>query len=157
MIIVLPLANLPVFCGGKAGIPPFETYLKNLASNQRSKGRGVIVQLFKASHSKQHAPEGVEIPVLCRFSQEQGVWNAVAVDLPVAVFGHSFEEAQRNLGDAIITHLEALQEVGLIDETIQSLRCRAKDYRVAVQEMGNNEPLVRFSAAMEDHKILALV
>jgi len=107
--------------------------------------------------ASQHAPAGVEIPVLCRFSEEQGVWNGVAVDLPVAVFGHTFEEARGNLGDAIITHLEALQQVGRIDEVIESLRCRAKDYRLTVSEMGTNEPLVRFNAALEDHKILALV
>ena len=32
-----------------------------------------------------------EMPVLCKFWQEDGVWNGSAQDLPVAVFGETIE------------------------------------------------------------------
>src|SRR5208337_5472379 len=52
-----------------------------------------------------------QIPVLCEFWEEDGVFNGVATQLPVAVFGKTHEEAVSNLTDAIIAHLEARQGV----------------------------------------------
>jgi predicted RNase H-like HicB family nuclease len=53
----------------------------------------------------------VEVPVLCRIWEEQGVFNGIAEDLPVAVFGKTLEEAQSNLRDAVISHFDALREL----------------------------------------------
>jgi len=99
----------------------------------------------------------VQIPILCRFSETDGIWNGSAEDLPVAVFGATFEEAQRNLSDAIIAHLQSLQEVGNIEETIERLRQCAKARRFTIEEMVSDQPLVRFNAALQDHRITALV
>jgi predicted RNase H-like HicB family nuclease len=60
----------------------------------------------------------VEIPVLCRVWEEQGVFNGIAEDLPVAVFGKTHEEAQSNLRDAIISHLEALGELHKLQRAV---------------------------------------
>ena len=57
---------------------------------------------------KESAEVVVQVPVLCRIWEEQGVFNGIAEDLPVAVFGKTHEEAQSYLRDAIISHLEAL-------------------------------------------------
>ena len=66
------------------------------------------------------------IPVFCKIWEEDGVFNAVAEDLPIAVFGKTHEEAQKNLGDAILTHLEALMELRKLDEAIEHLRFEAR-------------------------------
>ncbi|MGC2246993.1 MAG: type II toxin-antitoxin system HicB family antitoxin [Terriglobales bacterium] len=101
--------------------------------------------------------ETVQIPILCRFSKEDDVWNGSAEDLAVAVFGSSFEEAQRNLSDAIIAHLESLQEVGDLQPTIEHLRSCSKDRRFSLEEMTFDQPLVRFNAALQDQRITVLV
>jgi predicted RNase H-like HicB family nuclease len=74
------------------------------------------------------------VPVLCKFFQEDGVWNAHAEHLPVAVFGNTLEEAQKNLGDAIVTYMQSLAEVGRIQEVITMLIRRAED-QMLVQEI----------------------
>jgi len=68
-----------------------------------------------------------QFPVLCNLWQEDGVWNGVADDLPVAVFGATFEEAQANLCQALMSHLEALQEVGKLEETVALTEAQAQD------------------------------
>jgi predicted RNase H-like HicB family nuclease len=55
----------------------------------------------------------MNLPALCRFWREDGVWNASAVDLPIAVFGDTIEEAQSNMSDALTAHLNALNRLGL--------------------------------------------
>ncbi len=52
------------------------------------------------------------ISILCRFWSEDGVWNGLAKDLPVAAFGQTFEEARRNLSDALLSHLQSASELG---------------------------------------------
>jgi predicted RNase H-like HicB family nuclease len=98
----------------------------------------------------------VEIPVLLRFWQDDGVWNGVAVDLPVAVFGSTFEDAAHNLQDAVISHLETLQEVGSLQDTIHLLRACARNQRLSIDEMAMNQPLVRFNAGLQDHQVVAI-
>jgi predicted RNase H-like HicB family nuclease len=113
--------------------------------------------LDKFFGEKEQVRETVEIPILCRFSKEDDIWNGSAEDLPVAVFGNTFEETQRNLSDAIIAHLESLQEVGGLQATIEHLRSCAKDRRFSLEDMTFDQPLVRFNAALQDHRITALV
>jgi predicted RNase H-like HicB family nuclease len=99
----------------------------------------------------------IQIPVLCKFVKEDDVWNGYAEELPVAVFGSTFEEAQKNLVDAVLAHLETVQEHGNIEETIEHLRCCARARRITIEEMAFNQPLVRFNAAIHDRQITALV
>lgn len=113
--------------------------------------------LDKFFGEKDAVRESVQIPVLCRFSKEEDVWNGSAEDLPVAACGDTFEEAKHNLIDAIIAHLESVQEVGDIQATIEHLRACAKDRRFSIEEMAYDQPLVRFNAALQDHRITALV
>lgn len=113
--------------------------------------------LDKIFGEKEKVRETIQIPILCRFSKEDEIWNGSAEDLPVAVYGETFEEAQRNLSDAIIAHLESVQEVGNIKETIEHLRLCAKERRFSLEQMQFDQPLVRFNAALQDHRITALV
>ena len=113
--------------------------------------------LDKLFGEKEAVRNTIEIPILCRFSKEDDIWNGIADDLPVAVSGATFEEAQRNLSDALIAHLESVQEVGDLQAVINHLRLCAKDRRFSLEEMTFDQPLVRFNAALQDHRITALV
>lgn len=99
----------------------------------------------------------VEIPVLCRIWEEQGVFNGVAEDLPVAVFGKTYEEAQNNLRDAIISHLEALRELDKLQPVVEHLRRQARETHFSPGELPRDQSFFRFSAAIHDSHILALV
>src|SRR5580658_8238092 len=56
------------------------------------------------------------VPILCKLWQEDDLWNGIALDLPVAVFGKTFEEAKRHLFEALDAHFETLREIGSYDE-----------------------------------------
>jgi hypothetical protein len=99
----------------------------------------------------------IQIPVLCRFWEEDGVWNGSAEDLPVAGFGDTFEQAQHHVFDAVIAHLQSVQEVGDIQATIDQLRHCARSHRFTVEQMASDQPLVRFNAALQNQHITALV
>ncbi len=66
------------------------------------------------------------VPVLVRFWQEDRVWNASAMDISVAVFGDTFEEARSNFEEALTAHFEVLCEMNQIDRTIEMLAHAAK-------------------------------
>jgi predicted RNase H-like HicB family nuclease len=95
------------------------------------------------------------ISILCRFWSEDGVWNGVAEDLPVAAFGQTFEEARRNLSDALLSHLQSAFELGQLAETIRQLREREHDF-LPVNEIPLNSPLLKMLVAMKDREFLAL-
>lgn len=114
----------------------------------------VIGKIF--GHEKASDHNVVEIPVLLRFWEEDGVWNGEAVDLPVAVFGKSFEETTRNLQEAVISHLETLKEIGTLKEAVDALRMCARQHRVSVDEMALNQPMVRFNAGLQDCHVVAI-
>jgi len=65
--------------------------------------------------------------VLVRFRHEDGVWNASALDIPVAVFGGTFEEAESNFEEALKAHFEVLVEFNQARQTIQHLVKVAQD------------------------------
>lgn len=88
----------------------------------------------------QHAHEPV--PVLCRFWREDGVWNATAQDLPVAVFGETFDEAQRNLCNALVSHFQSVDEAGKVDQMITFLNRKAQ-IRFRVNEISADTPYVK--------------
>lgn len=93
------------------------------------------------------------IPVLCKFWQEDGVWNGSGVDIPVAAFGDTIEEAKKNLLDAIICHLEALQEVNQLQQEIKRLQLLAQDCRLSVEQMSDDKLYGKATAKISDHKL----
>lgn len=80
--------------------------------------------------------------------QEDGVWNAEIVDLPVVVFGDTFEEATENLADALCSHLKAAQELGALDEIIASLP-KLEAPKLEVEIEGANEYFWRVPANLQ--------
>ncbi len=70
----------------------------------------------------------VEVPVLVRIWHEDGVWNASAYDLNVAVFGESLEDAQTNFAQALDSHFELLEEMGRAKATVARLRAAAAEH-----------------------------
>ena len=81
------------------------------------------------------------VPVLCRFWEEDGVWNGAAHDLPVAAFGKTLQQAQKHLGDALEAHFEALHELGKVQATIEKLRRISHDRTFRIEAMRDNEML----------------
>jgi len=75
-----------------------------------------------SSRQSPPSPEEITVTILVRFWQEDDVWNASAWDLPVVVFGTTFEQARANFEDAILGHFETVCELGQIKETIQMLK-----------------------------------
>jgi hypothetical protein len=65
-------------------------------------------------------------------------------------------QAMENLSTAIISHLEALQEIDKLNEVGKKLRDCARQRSVTVCEMAANEPLVRFNAGIQDHRVVAI-
>lgn len=116
----------------------------------------LIDTIFGKKDQEQEAQTVLEIPVLCRFWPEDDVWNGEAVHLSVAVFGDTFEDAMAHLEDAVISHLQALQEIDKLEETVKTLRLCAKHHRVTVDEMPTNEAIVRFTAGLQDHRVVAI-
>ena len=96
-----------------------------------------------------HIAEGeTHVSVLCKFWPEDGVWNGIAVDLPVAVFGETFEEAQRNLADALESHLSSVMQSEEGDRVLKDLQSRAREY-LAIDEMPLDSPLLKMLVAVK--------
>jgi len=95
------------------------------------------------------------LPVLCRFWQEDGVWNAEAAHLAVAVFGSTFEEAQRNLQSAIVSHMECWVEAGRADQIVEQLRAQSHE-QLKVEDISPDSPLVKIQIGMQDDHVIAL-
>lgn len=49
--------------------------------------------------------------LLCHAYQRHRTWEAICVDLDIAVFGSSRDEVMRSLRDAVDLHLEAVAEL----------------------------------------------
>ena len=64
----------------------------------------------------------VEVRILARLWEEDGVWNVSSFDLPVVAFGKTMTEAQRSFEDAMETHFEGLQHINKLQSTIQKLQ-----------------------------------
>jgi len=95
------------------------------------------------------------LPVLCRFWQEDGIWNATAAHLAVAAFGDSFEEAQKNLRNAIMAHIECWAEAGKADQLVALLRDQSHE-QLALEEISPDSPLVKMQVGMHDDQVIAL-
>jgi len=99
--------------------------------------------------------EEIVLPVLCKFWQEDGVWNASAEHLAVAVFGESFEEAQKNLREAIVAHMECWVEEGKEVELTNLLLSRSHG-QLQVEQLSPDAPLVKMEVEMHHHHVHAL-
>ncbi len=115
-----------------------------------------VLEKLLGKKKKDDISDVLEIPVLARLWREDDVWNGEAVDLPVAIFGDTFEDAVSHLQDAVMSHLEALQEIGKLEETAHILRACARNHRVSLDEMGSNQPFVKFNAGLQDHKLVCI-
>jgi predicted RNase H-like HicB family nuclease len=128
-------------------------FIRSFRASKLTVEARVSVQLNR----EKSAVQATEIPILCRFWLEDGVWNGEAVHLPVAVFGSTLEESMRHLGDALLTHLEAEQQVGTIERTVEYLKICAKENCMTIEEMAPHRFLSRFNAAVQDQRVMALV
>ena len=90
--------------------------------------------------------EKLELSILCRFWEEDGLWNGIAVNLPIAVFGDTFEESLSNMRDAVESHVEAVVEAGPSDE-LQRLQEHRQS--LDVDEIPFDSPLVKLLVAMD--------
>src|SRR5262245_38445410 len=99
--------------------------------------------------------EETVLPVLCKFWQEDGVWNAVAEHLAVAVFGYSFEEAQRNLREAIVAHMECWVEEGKGDELVNLLLSRSHG-QLQVEQLSPDAAVLKMEVGVHDHHVHAV-
>lgn len=86
------------------------------------------------------------IPVLCRFWREDGVWNGVAEELPIAVFGKTFETAKENLREAIENYCLVMMDAGQFASLVRRLRSRSRT-SLAIKSMSPGSPLVKMLLA----------
>jgi predicted RNase H-like HicB family nuclease len=84
------------------------------------------VNIFSRNASQPKSAH-VDLPILVRFWYEDDVWNASAFDLPVAVFGNSFDEARSNMEEALDAHFELLVEMNRATITVKKLKRIAED------------------------------
>jgi predicted RNase H-like HicB family nuclease len=97
------------------------------------------------------------VPVLCRFWFEDGVWNGIAADAPIAAFGSTVEEAMGNLREAIETHVLAAIETGQIASLINHLQERARDYGfLRLEEISPSSPIVKMNVALKNQELVAV-
>lgn len=61
------------------------------------------------------------VPVVVKFWLEDGVWNAVAEDLSVAVYADTLEAARDMLRVALIEHFQLAHEMGFFQELVSHL------------------------------------
>jgi len=88
------------------------------------------------------------IPVLCRFWHEDGLWNGIAQETEVAVFGDSFEEARDNLRAALESHFDSAEETGQVEQVLARLADRARDYRfLSLDEIAPDSAIVKMQLA----------
>lgn len=99
------------------------------------------------------AHSALEARILCHFWFEDEVWNAEAVDIPVVVYGSTFEEAKSLVLEAVVGHLQALQKLGQLETTIAHLRSKERESR---SSLPSHEPLLNFPVAVTEHEVFAL-
>ena len=70
--------------------------------------------------------------LLCRAYQRREIWEAICVDLDIAVFGSSRDEVMRSLRDAVDLHLEAVAELPVEERQAILTRCSPRHLRFAL-------------------------
>lgn len=97
----------------------------------------------------------VKVPILCKFWREDDVWNGVAEHLAVAAFGDTFEDAAKNLHDAVVAHIECYVEAGKAPELFAHLREQARE-QLIVEEICPDTPLVKMQLDTQNDRLVAL-
>jgi predicted RNase H-like HicB family nuclease len=116
--------------------------------NRESKSVSVLSRKPKKASSP-----ALEVPVFVRFWEEDGIWIASAVDLPVVAFGKKLKEARNNFGDAILTHFDTLYELGKLEEVIRQLRRKPEDCKAFAENITSDEFVSKFNAPVRDHEL----
>lgn len=101
------------------------------------------------------APETKVYPVLCKLWQEDDVWNGSAEHLAVAVFGHSYEEAQKNLSEALVSHFQCWVEAGRKSELLDQLSEQSSE-QVQLNDIAPYRPFVNIPIGMHDNHVVAI-
>ncbi len=97
----------------------------------------------------------VIVPILCEFWHEDGVWNGVARDLPVAIFGKTFELARKHMADGIRGFMQSAIKDGELPDVITRLR-KAERQRLAVDKIPVSRPLLKMSIEVRNRKSVAV-
>ena len=90
----------------------------------------------------------IGVPILARIWHEDEVWNVSAFDVPVMAYGDDFDRARANFEEAVLSHFQALQHFGELDQVASDLRSRA-------EEMGFYTSRVRPKTLIENFAILS--
>ena len=99
-----------------------------------------------------------KLPIICRFWQEDGVWNGEAVDIPIATFGDTFEEAMQGLKEGIVSHFNASAQVGSVQELIDTVEQIAVDRGLlSYDDIMPSSPLVKMLVAFKNHQEVVVV
>ena len=101
------------------------------------------------------SPGLMTIPIICKFVMEDGVWNATTEHLPIAAFGDTFEDAQKNLGDAIMSHLDSLARADKADEVVRHLREKAHEY-LPIDEITPDSPIVKMLVGVRNREFMTV-
>lgn len=97
-----------------------------------------------------------DIALFARIWEEDGVWNISGIDLPVAVFGDSLEEAKTHFKEAVVAHMDALIELNLIESVLAELHEKHQKCR-PVDCLPNEQPIIKLTGRMRDqHFALAV-
>ncbi len=97
----------------------------------------------------------VVVPILCEFWHEDGVWNGVARDLPVAVFGRTFELARRHMNDAIRGFMQSVIKHGELEAVITQLRKAARQ-QLSIEKIPASRPLLKLSVEVRNQNSIAV-
>lgn len=113
------------------------------------------MKLFGRRTRTQQSPAHTGVPILVRLWQEDDVWNASAFDIPVVVFGHSFNEVRENFEEALDSHFDLLIEMGRARSTIEKLRRIADERGFYEERIKSHETVTRFEVPSEMEACLA--
>lgn len=110
----------------------------------------------KESNKKNHLgmmrTDAHSVPVLCKLWEEDGEWIASAEGLAVAACGSSFEDARKNLDEAIACHFVALQQAGQLKQVIVALRGSESRTRFEFSNFASNEAFVRTDVPIKENQ-----
>ena len=87
------------------------------------------------------------VTLVVKFWEEDGVWNAAAEDLPVAVYADSLTNALAKVREAVLEHVNLSHELGFSKELIQHLHDAAAS-KHAVEDVEPGELLGRVVARL---------
>ena len=138
----------------------FSSLTPEALAEERELGQGMAISAQEARALESSAlmrpnSKAVVVPLLCEFWHEDGVWNGVARDLPVAVFGKTFELARKHLVEAVRGFMESVIKHGELAATLALLR-KAERHGLSVDEIPVSRPFLKLSVEVRDRKSVAV-